>query len=472
MNNRTLIIGAGTTGKLIASKLLEEPHGFQSPAVFLDDDYEKKGMLLMGLPIFGPIKQLEVVIENKRITDVIIAIPSLSMQKREWILKTLQRNNIPCKEVPNIAELLLRKRNVFDFQAISFEAILNREPVHLEAEIAKKEVTKKVILVTGAGGSIGSEICRQLINYQPKAILLLGHGENSIYEIHQELSDRKTETNLIPIIADIKNRKQMMRIINQYKPSIIYHTAAHKHVPLMEHSPHEAVANNVIGTKNVGEAAKEAGVASFVMVSSDKAVNPTNVMGSTKRMCEMVIQQLALSGETKFCSVRFGNVFGSRGSVMPLFRKQITQGGPVTITDPRMTRFFMTIPEAASLVLQAGALSKGGEVFILDMGESVKILDVAKNLIYLSGHTLEEIPIEYTGIRDGEKLYEELLLDSEIQENQVHPKIFVGKTIYANYSELNRLIEEFEEWTPERLKKCLLLLANNIGETPVKELMK
>lgn len=469
MNNRTLIIGAGTTGKLIASKSLEETNGMYNPVAFLDDDYEKKGMLLIGLPIFGPIKNLETIIENKEITDVIIAIPSLSAHKKDWILKIVKKKKILCKEVPDITELLLEKRNVFDLHTISFEAVLNREPVQLEADAVIKEVTGKVILVTGAGGSIGSEICRQLINYHPKTLLLLGHGENSIYEINQELTARQTTTKLIPVIADIKNRKQMMQIINKYKPATVYHAAAHKHVPLMEHSPHEAVANNVIGTKNVGEAAKLAGVDSFVMISSDKAVNPTNVMGSTKRMCEMVVQQLALSGSTKFCSVRFGNVFGSRGSVMPLFRKQIMRGGPVTITDPRMTRFFMTIPEAASLVLQAGALSTGGEIFILDMGAPVKILDIAKNLIYLSGHTLDEIQIEYTGIREGEKLYEELLLDSEVQKKQVHPKIFVGKSEYTNYKELNQLIQEFEQWSPERLKKTLLSLANQIGEIPAKE---
>ncbi|WP_163655528.1 nucleoside-diphosphate sugar epimerase/dehydratase [Listeria sp. PSOL-1] len=467
--NKTLIVGAGSTGKLVASKLSEERNCASKPVAFIDDDHEKKEMTLVGLPIVGPIDHIDEAIKAHAITEVIIAIPSLSMNKRKFILKAVQKNKIYCKEVPNITDLLLKKKEIFDFQSISFEALLNRAPVQLDTDSITKEVKRKTILVTGAGGSIGSEICRQLICHQPKKIILMGHGENSIYEINQELQMLNTSVELIPFIADIKDKKKMILLMDQYKPEIVYHAAAHKHVPLMEHNPHEAVMNNIIGTKNIGEAAKLAGVDSFVMISSDKAVNPTNVMGATKRLCEMVIQQLAKFSDTKFSSVRFGNVLGSRGSVIPLFRKQIMNGGPITLTDPRMTRFFMTIPEAASLVLQAGSLSKGGEIFVLDMGESVKIIDIAKNLIFLSGYTLEEIPIQYTGIRDGEKLYEELLLDNEIQENRVHPKIFIGKAEYSDYKELARVIQNFELWSPQKLKKILLELANQVGEASAKE---
>lgn len=313
-------------------------------------------------------------------------------------------------------------------------------------------------MVTGAGGSIGSEICRQLIQFQPERILLVGHGEFSIYSIDIELKKMygQTDTEVVPIIGDVKDKRRMLDIMEQYRPKKVYHAAAHKHVPLMEYNPHEAVKNNVIGTKNVAEAADEFLVDTFVLVSTDKAVNPTNVMGASKRVAEMVVQNLAKTSMTKFVAVRFGNVLGSRGSVIPLFRRQIEAGGPVTVTDPDMTRYFMTIPEASRLVIQAGTLARGGEIFVLDMGEPVKIVDIAKNLIRLSGYAEEDIRIEFSGIRPGEKMYEELLGEDEIHPEAVFEKIYIGKTVEMDEYVIAELIERFKTYSREELKDAIM----------------
>lgn len=322
--------------------------------------------------------------------------------------------------------------------------MLGRDPVELDMAQIAKGLTNQTVLVTGAGGSIGSEICRQICNFRPQKVILLGHGENSIYLINQELVNKfKNAIEIIPIIADIQNKKQMATIINKYKPHAIYHAAAHKHVPLMESNVEAAFKNNVIGTKNVAELAKAAHVKKFVMISTDKAVNPTNVMGASKRIAEMIVQSLNDNkSPTQFVAVRFGNVLGSRGSVIPLFKKQIEQGGPVTVTHPDMTRYFMTIPEAARLVLQAGALAKGGEIFVLDMGEPVKIVDLAKNLIKLSGKNSNDIKIEYSGIRPGEKLFEELLNDDEVHPQQIYDKIYIGKSKVFESAKLYQCIKQ------------------------------
>lgn len=330
--------------------------------------------------------------------------------------------------MPSIEEIASGKINVSRLKEIDVVDLLGREEVKLDLDKLKSHISEKVILVTGAGGSIGSEICRQVLAFSPKKLLLLGHGENSIYLIHRELSGDPSynKTEIIPIIADIQDREKIFHIMKEHQPDIVYHAAAHKHVPLMEYNPREAVKNNIKGTKNVAEAAKEANVKNFVMVSTDKANNPPNVMGATKRIAEMIVTGLNGENCTKFSAVRFGNVLGSRGSVIPVFREQIAKGGPITITDFRMTRYFMTIPEASRLVIQSSALAKGGEIFVLDMSEPVKILDLARNMIRLSGYTEEEIEIVETGIRPGEKLYEELLLDKERNDEQVYEKIFVG----------------------------------------------
>ncbi len=317
-------------------------------------------------------------------------------------------------------------------------------------------------LSSGAGGSIGSEISRQISHFNPKQLILLGHGENSIYSIEMELKETFCHSNIefITEIADLQDEKKMMMVMNEYNPDVVYHAAAHKHVPLMERNPEEAVKNNLIGTTNIAKAASWSGVKTFVMISSDKAVNPTSVMGATKRLSEMVIQSMDQTSTTKFVAVRFGNVLGSRGSVIPLFKKQIEKGGPVTVTHPDMIRFFMTIPEASRLVIQAGALAKGGEIFVLDMGEPVKIVDLAKNLIKLSGHSVEEIGVEFTGVRPGEKLYEELLKEDEIHEEQIYPNIYIGKTANLYLDEINEIIATFTTLDRATLRETLVNLAN------------
>lgn len=312
-------------------------------------------------------------------------------------------------------------------------------------------------MVTGAGGSIGSEICRQVSKFAPKRLLLLGHGENSIYLINRELSSKYRDSiQIVPIIADIQDRDLMFKLMREYKPDVVYHAAAHKHVPLMEYNPREAVKNNIFGTKNVAEAAKAAGIPKFVMVSTDKAVNPPNVMGATKRFAEMIVTGLNEPDKTQFAAVRFGNVLGSRGSVVPLFKEQIKKGGPITVTDFRMTRYFMTIPEASRLVIQAGYLAKGGEVFVLDMGEPVRILDLAKKIIKLSGHTEEDIQIVESGIRPGEKLYEELLSTSERVQEQIHDKIFVGRVTSKPLEEVEEIINHLDQLSETELKETLI----------------
>src|SRR5690625_2985174 len=350
------------------------------------------------------------------------------------------------------------KRSVSNIKNVEIEDLLGRAPVELDLDSIRDTVTGQVILVTGAGGSIGSELCRQLIRFSPKQLILVGHGEYSIYQIEMELRKRHSQfdVEIIPVIGDVQDKERMNDIIRTYQPKKIYHAAAHKHVPLMEYNAQEAVKNNVLGTRNVAEAAADNDVDTFVLVSTDKAVNPTNVMGATKRIAEMIIQHMDTLSETKFVAVRFGNVLGSRGSVIPLFKKQIAEGGPVTVTDPDMTRYFMTIPEASRLVIQAGTLARGGEIFVLDMGEPVKIVDLAKNLIRLSGYAEEDIGIEFSGIRPGEKMYEELLGEDEIHPEAVFEKIYIGKTVEMDEYVITELIERFKTYSREELKDAIM----------------
>lgn len=392
---------------------------------------------------------------------VTIAIPSLSREKLRELFELVESSHVKVSTMPSMEELASGKTSVSKLKKIDVVDLLGRDEVELDIESIQDQITGKVILVTGAGGSIGSEICRQIIQFCPAKLLLLGHGENSIYLIDRELriNDKKKRTEIVPIIADIQDRKKIHEIMAQHQPDIVYHAAAHKHVPLMECNPKEAVKNNIFGTKNVAEAAKAAKVKNFVMVSTDKANNPPNVMGSTKRIAEMIVTGLNEEGCTKFSAVRFGNVLGSRGSVIPVFREQIVKGGPVTITDFRMSRYFMTIPEASRLVIQSGALAKGGEIFVLDMGEPVKIVDLAKNMIRLSGYSEDEIEIVETGIRPGEKLYEELLLDKERNDEVVYEKIFVGNI--KGYS--MKTVMEFVDSLPQddkQLAKDIVAFAN------------
>lgn len=357
-------------------------------------------------------------------------------------------------------DLVLGSLQVSQFKDVEVEDLLGREPVELDVDGIAKYISGETILVTGAGGSIGSEICRQIARFSPRQLILLGHGENSIYTIEMELRRTVPDLSIDTEIADIQDRDKMYAIMQKRRPYVIFHAAAHKHVPLMERNPEEAVKNNIIGTKNVAEAADMAGVNTFVMISSDKAVNPTSVMGATKRIAEMVIQHMDMISETRFVAVRFGNVLGSRGSIIPLFKEQIKNGGPVTVTHPEMERYFMTIPEASRLVLQAGSLAGGGEVFVLDMGEPVKIVDLAKNLIRLSGYSEEDIGIKFTGIRPGEKMFEELLDENELHHNQIYPKIYCGKTPPINIDVVYNLINDFYKIDRKKLKGEVLGIAN------------
>ncbi|OTP12316.1 hypothetical protein A5844_000548 [Enterococcus sp. 10A9_DIV0425] len=427
--NRTLIIGAGEGGRILYNSLISSKAINDIEVVgFIDDDPNKYKTYLSGLKILGNTNDLPELIDQLNIDVVTIAIPSLPSKRIREIFHLIENKEVKMNTIPSVEEIVSGKISVSRLKEIDVVDLLGREEVQLDLEKIKDQLSEKVILVTGAGGSIGSEICRQVLSFSPKKLLLVGHGENSIYLIHRELTikNSNSHTEIIPIIADIQDRKKIFRLMQEYQPDIVYHAAAHKHVPLMEYNPREAVKNNVYGTKNVAEAAKAANVKNFVMVSTDKANNPPNVMGSTKRIAEMIVTGLNEEGHTKFSAVRFGNVLGSRGSVIPVFREQIANGGPVTITDFRMTRYFMTIPEASRLVVQAGALAKGGEIFVLDMCEPVRIVDLAKNMIRLSGYSEDEIEIVETGIRPGEKLYEELLLDKEKNNEAVYEKIFVG----------------------------------------------
>ncbi len=459
---RTLIIGAGAAGTMVARQLKQNVESDLQPVAFVDDDAKKHKLEIMGIPVVGGKEVIQTAIKELNIEHIVIAIPSLKAKELEEIYHECAETKVKTQTIPKIEDIMLGKVSVNQFRDVQVEDLLGRDPVELDSEGISETITGKTVLVTGAGGSIGSEICRQICKFTPKTLILLGHGENSIYSIELELrAHYNEEIEILTEIADIQDRAKIFTIMEKYRPNVVYHAAAHKHVPLMERNPEEAVKNNIFGTKNVAEGADTFGVDTFVMISSDKAVNPTNVMGSTKRFAEMLIQQLAKHSNTRFVAVRFGNVLGSRGSVIPIFKQQIQKGGPVTVTHPEMTRYFMTIPEASRLVIQAGALARGGEIFVLDMGEPVKIVDLAKNLIKLSGYTTEEIKINFTGLRPGEKMYEELLNENEIHPEQVFPKIHVGKAALLERDILQRFINEFEGMDKKEIRERLLGIANN-----------
>lgn len=458
---RTLIIGAGSAGTMLSRKLLKSTESELLPVAFADDDIAKQNLEIFNIPVVASTKEVKKIVEKYKIEHIIIAIPSLQRQELNAIFDECSKTNIKTQIVPRLEEIVQGKKSINQINDVKVEDLLGRTSVQLDDEGILDEISGKTILITGAGGSIGSEICRQVTKYDPDKIVLLGHGENSIYTIEMELREKVgNKVEIATVIADIQDRIRIFEVIGQYRPHIVYHTAAHKHVPLMERNPKEAVKNNVLGTMNVAEAADVFAVKTFVMVSTDKAVNPTSVMGASKRLAEMLIQHRLLLSQTKFVTVRFGNVLGSKGSVIPLFKKQIEKGGPVTVTHPEMMRYFMTIPEASRLVIQASILAKGGEIFVLDMGEPIKIVDFAKKLIQLSGYSENEIEIIFTGIRPGEKLYEELLEDGEIFENQIHPKINIGKSKESNLEAIEGLIDTYERLNDVTLKEIMLDLAN------------
>lgn len=460
---RVLIVGAGQGGAMLIRNLKRAPNPEYRPVAIVDDDPKKQHLKILDVTVKGTTRDIPEIVKKYNIEEIFIAIPSLGRFGIKSIYDRCAQTNAKVKIMPNIEDVMTGKVSVSDMKEVNIEDLLGRDEVKLDMNAISKKLTNKTILITGAGGSIGSEICRQVMNFNPKKLILLGHGENSIYTILMELSEKTGNgvTELIPVIADIRDRKRIFEIVEYHSPDVIYHAAAHKHVPLMEYNPTEAVENNIFGTKNVADAAHEFGVKNFVMISTDKAVNPTNVMGASKRIAEMVVQDLAKRSNTNFAAVRFGNVLGSRGSVVPRFKAQIAAGGPVTVTHPDMTRYFMTIPEASRLVLQAGALAKGGEVFVLDMGEPVKIVDLARNLIHLSGFTEDEIKIEFTGIRPGEKMYEELLNPEEIQEASIFPKIHVGKAHCMEHHQLMMLLGQLKTLKdPDEIKRITIDVAN------------
>ncbi|MDA1649377.1 MULTISPECIES: polysaccharide biosynthesis protein [unclassified Bacillus cereus group] len=460
---RTLIIGAGSAGTMVVRQLQHNKEADLYPIAFVDDDRNKQKLEIYNVPVVGTTNHIQEIVEDNDIEHIIIAIPSLNRNQINEIFEKCRKTKAKTQIVPMLEDLLDGKVSVNEFRDVQVEDLLGREPIQLDDAGIGEKIAGKTILVTGAGGSIGSEICRQVMKYKPAKIVLLGHGENSIYNIEMEMRVTYKDTvEIMTEIADIQDRHKIFEIMKKHQPYIVYHAAAHKHVPLMERNPEEAVKNNIFGTKNVAEAADTFKVNTFVMVSTDKAVNPTNVMGATKRFAEMLVQHMAsVSTGTRFVAVRFGNVLGSRGSVIPLFKKQIQKGGPVTVTHPDMIRYFMTIPEASRLVIQAGTLARGGELFVLDMGDPVKIVDLAKNLITLSGYSVEEIGIEFTGLRPGEKMYEELLNEGEIHPEQIFPKIHIGKAVLMDQTILRQFMNDFEGISKEEIRERLLDIANN-----------
>ncbi|WP_093051078.1 polysaccharide biosynthesis protein [Salipaludibacillus aurantiacus] len=458
----TLIVGAGAAGTMTARQLQNNVESELNPVAFIDDDVTKQKLDIYNIPVVGGVKAIESAVRKYDIEHIVIAIPSLSKKELNKIYTECAKTRVKTQIMPMIEDLMTGKVSVHQFRDVKVEDLLGREPVELEVDTISENITGKTVIVTGAGGSIGSEICRQISEFQPETLVLLGHGENSIYTIEMELLEthKNSPMTFVTEIADIQDAKKMTAVFNHYQPDVVYHAAAHKHVPLMERNPEEALKNNVIGTMNVAKAADQSGARTFVMVSSDKAVNPTSVMGATKRLAEMVVQSMNKESTTNFTVVRFGNVLGSRGSVIPLFTKQIQKGGPVTITHPDMVRYFMTIPEASRLVIQAGCLARGGETFVLDMGEPVKIMDLATNLIKLSGHSVDDIGIEFTGIRSGEKLYEELLNDNEVHDHQIYPKIYLGKSSNIFIEEIREIIVSYALFNKEALREKLINLAN------------
>ena len=458
----TLIVGAGAAGTLLVRQMLMHPKMRMMPVAFVDDDPEKQRKDIYGVRILGTTKDIEKIVQHMGITKVVIAMPSLPNKKLNEVYDIARKTGAECVILPNIDEVMSGNLHVQQLRNVEIEDLLGRDPVELDQTLIEKQLRGKRILVTGAGGSIGSEICRQVSSFRPKELIILGHGENSIYQLNMELLGKYAEHfRITPVIADVQDRKRIFEVMEKYRPDVVYHAAAHKHVPLMEINPREAVKNNILGTRNVAEAANHAKVKTFVMISTDKAVNPPNIMGATKRLCEMIVQDMATkSDSTKYVAVRFGNVLGSRGSVIPLFKKQIAKGGPITVTHPDIVRYFMTIPEAAQLVIQAGSLARGGEIFVLDMGKPVRIVDLAKNLIRLSGYSEDDIEIKFTGLRPGEKMYEELLNEGEINPKQISPKIHIGIADNSKIDRVYDFIEKFENYSEQELHDELIDIAN------------
>lgn len=441
----TLIVGAGDCGILIAREMMGPSFADTRLVGFIDDSTDKYHLSILGVPVLGNRYDIPRIVKEREIHEIIIAMPSVSRTEISEIINLAKATGAKLKIIPALNDLIAGKISVKKLRDVSVEDLLGREPIVADMNSILGYVHNKTVLVTGAGGSIGSELCRQISPFAPDKLLILGHGENSIYTIEMELRKSFPYLNIVTIIADVQDRARLMDIFQSHKPQVVFHAAAHKHVPLMERNPSEAIKNNVFGTRNVADCADKYGAERFVLISSDKAVNPTSVMGATKRIAEMYVQSLNVNSPTKFSAVRFGNVLGSRGSVIPAFKQQIAAGGPVTVTHPEMVRYFMTIPEAVQLVIQSGSFANGGEVFVLDMGEPVKILTLAEDLITLSGYEpYKDIEITFSGIREGEKLYEELLTDEENLGSTQHDRIFIGRPNVISQSQMELEFKRLE----------------------------
>lgn len=444
---RVMIIGAGEAGNSIIKEIVNSNYSTMSIGCIIDDDAKKWGSFIQGIRVVGGREKILECVDLYSIDEIFIAIPSASKRAIRELLEICKETECKLRSLPGIYQLVNGEVNVSQLRDVEVEDLLGREPIRVDLDSILGYVSNKTVLVTGGGGSIGSELCRQIAQHKPGKLILVDIYENNAYDIQQELKYKHPQLDLLVLIASVRNTNRMNKIFETYRPDIVYHAAAHKHVPLMEISPNEAVKNNVFGTWKTAQAAAYYGTKKFVMISTDKAVNPTNIMGASKRICEMIVQTFNRHYDTEFVAVRFGNVLGSNGSVIPLFKRQIAQGGPVTVTHPDIIRYFMTIPEAVSLVLQAGAYARGGEIFVLDMGEPVRILDLARNLIRLSGYKVgEDIEIEFTGLRPGEKLYEELLMEEEGLQDTANSMIHIGKPIELDemtfFGQLKRLKEE------------------------------
>jgi FlaA1/EpsC-like NDP-sugar epimerase len=449
-----MVIGAGEAANIIIKDIIKSNYNTMSIKCIIDDDSDKWGKYIQGIRVVGGRDRIVECADLYDIDEIIVAIPSVSRQELKKILDICKNTHCKMRALPGMYQLLSGEVNVSRLRDVEVEDLLGRDPIAVDIDSIAGYVSGKTVMVTGGGGSIGSELCRQIAGHKPKRLIIVDIYENNAYDIQQELKTKYPNLDLVVLIASVRNTLRINMIFEKYKPEIVYHAAAHKHVPLMEDSPNEAIKNNVFGTWKTAMAAAMNGTEKFVMISTDKAVNPTNVMGASKRICEMIVQTMNKHYNTEFVAVRFGNVLGSNGSVIPLFKKQIAAGGPVTVTDPNIIRYFMTISEAVSLVLQAGAFAKGGEIFVLDMGEPVKILDLAENLIKLSGYKVgEDIRIEFTGLRPGEKLYEEMLMDEEGLQDTANKMIHIGKPIQLDemkfFSGLERLNIAAKEESPE-----------------------
>lgn len=445
IDKNLLIIGAGDASALLIKEIKRHKDLNYDIVGLIDDDASKKGKLINGIEVIGGREKILYVCEKKAVEEIILSIPSADLQTKREIVNICRRTKCKLKTIPGLYEIIDGKVSITKLRDVNIEDLLGREEVKLNNENINKYIKDKTILVTGGGGSIGSELCRQIAKFNPKKLIILDIYENNVYDVQMELNSNHPELAKDIIIASIRDTKRMQEVFRTYRPDVVFHAAAHKHVPLMEENPAEAIKNNIIGTYNVLKCCDEFKVKKFVQISTDKAVNPTNIMGATKRFCEIMVQAFDKVSDTEYVAVRFGNVLGSNGSVIPLFKKQIAHGGPVTVTHPEINRFFMTIPEAAQLVIQAGAIAHGGEIFVLDMGQPVKIVDLARDLITLSGYKPDvDIKIQYTGLRPGEKLYEELLMNEIALTSTEHDKIFIEKPIEFNMDFVEKSIEQFK----------------------------